>query len=49
MEADIEKIKEAGYDVITPVIVCNSDEFSEVKMEETGDVVQGDVILKLKK
>ncbi len=49
MEADIEKIKEAGYDVITPVIVCNSDEFSEVKMEETGDVAQGDVILKLKK
>ena len=49
MEADIEKIKEAGYDVITPVIVCNSDEFSEVQMEETGDVAQGDVILKLKK
>lgn len=49
MEADIEKIKEAGYDVITPVIVCNPDDFSEIRMEESGDVAQGDVILKLKK
>ena len=48
MEADIEKIKEAGYDVTTPVIICNSDEFSEVRMEESGDVEQGDIILRLK-
>ena len=48
MEADIEKIKEAGYDVITPVIICNSDDFSEVRMEESGDVEQGDIILRLK-
>ena len=49
MEADIEKIKEAGYDVITPVIVCNPEEFSEIQMTESGEVAQGDVILKLKK
>lgn len=49
MEADIEKIREAGYDVITPVIICNSDDYSEICMEESGDVAQGDVILKLKK
>ncbi|MCM1174001.1 MAG: PTS glucose transporter subunit IIA [Blautia sp.] len=49
MEADIGKIKEAGYDVITPVIVCNPDDFSEICMEESGDVAQGDVILRLKK
>lgn len=49
MEADIEKIKEAGYDVITPVIVCNPEEFSEVRMADSGDVAQGDAILYLKK
>ncbi len=49
MEADIEKIKEAGYDVITPVIVCNPDDFSEIQMAESGDVAQGDAILNLKK
>lgn len=32
VEFDIPKIKEAGYDVITPVVVCNSDDFPELKM-----------------
>lgn len=27
---DIEKIKEAGYDIVTPVIVSNSDDYSQV-------------------
>ena len=27
---DIEKIKEMGYDVITPVIVSNSDDYSQI-------------------
>lgn len=49
MEADIEKIKEAGYDVITPVIICNPDDFSEIQMAESENVAQGDVILNLKK
>ena len=48
-KTDIEKIKEAGYDVITPVIVCNPDDFSEIQMAESGDVAQGDAILNLKK
>lgn len=38
LEADLEKIKEEGYDIITPVVVCNSDEFSEIKMTEPGEV-----------
>ena len=31
IEADLEKIQDAGYDTITPVIVCNSDQFSSVE------------------
>lgn len=49
LEADMEKIKAEGYDVITPVIICNSDEFAEIRMEEAGDVTQGDAILNLQK
>ena len=29
--ADIEQIKAAGYDVITPVIVCNVSDFPEME------------------
>lgn len=49
LEADIEQIKAEGYDVITPVIICNSDDFAEVTMEQERDVAQGDDILTLRK
>ncbi len=49
IEADIGQIKEAGYDIITPIIICNSDDYTEVVMKEEGDVVQGDEILTLRK
>lgn len=49
LEADLEQIKAAGYDIITPVIICNSDDFAEVQMEEARDVAQGDDILTLHK
>lgn len=49
LEADLEQIKAEGYDIITPVIVCNSDEFSEIGMMEPGEVSRGADILKLQK
>lgn len=49
LEADLDQIKAEGYDIITPVIICNSDEYSEIQMMEPGDVTQGDDILKLQK
>ena len=49
LEADIEQIKADGYDITTPVVICNSDEFSEFHMAEPGTVSQGDHILNLKK
>lgn len=30
VEFDMEKIKEAGYDVITPVIVCNTPDYPDM-------------------
>ena len=49
LEADLEQIKAEGYDIITPVVICNSDDFSDVKMAESGDVAHGDDILTLQK
>lgn len=49
LEADLDRIKEEGYDIITPVIICNTDDFAEVAMAEAGDVQAGDVVLNLKK
>lgn len=49
LEADLEKIKEEGYDIITPVIICNSDDFAEIHPAEAAEVTCGDTILTLKK
>ncbi len=49
LEADLEQIKAAGFDIITPVVICNTDDFAEVVMAAAGDVAAGDVILTLSK
>lgn len=49
LEADIEQIRAEGYDIITPVVICNTDEFSGFRMADAGEVSQGDVVLTLHK
>lgn len=45
LEADIEKIKEDGYDIITPVIICNTPDYASVEAVTGKDVEPGDEIL----
>ena len=45
---DLEEIKAAGYDVTTPVIVTNSDDFSEVKQLKEGTVDNQAEVLEVK-
>lgn len=42
LEADLEKVKAAGYDIITPVVVCNTPDFASVERIESEDVNVGD-------
>lgn len=45
---DMEKIKEAGYDVTTPMIVTNSDDYQEIRILKTGNVTKHDAVLEIK-
>ena len=49
IEADLDKIREEGYDIITPVIICNSDDFEQISPEPSAEVKRGDSIVTLKK
>lgn len=49
IESDLEKIKAEGYDIITPVVICNSDEFSGILPEAEKEVARGDRIAVLRK
>lgn len=49
LEADLEQIQAAGYDIVTPVVICNTDDFMEVTMAEAENVAVGDTVLTLRK
>lgn len=45
---DMEKIKEAGYDLTTPMIITNSDDYQEIRILKTGNVTKQDAVLEIK-
>lgn len=47
LEFDLQAIREAGYPVITPVLVTNSDDFKSVEPAAPGSVSVGDVVIHL--
>lgn len=49
LEFDMEAIKEAGYDTIVPMVICNSDDFSSIETFVGKAVKTGDDVLKLTK
>lgn len=46
---NLDKIKEEGYDVITPVVITNSADYQSVDKTEESDVQKGDLLIKLVK
>ncbi len=48
MKFDIEALKEEGFDVVTPVIITNADNY-DFKQSETGSVKTGETIFDLKR
>ena len=49
LEFDMEAIKAAGYEVITPVIVCNADDYKDVIRKTGVQVEPGDTVMELDK
>jgi PTS system beta-glucosides-specific IIC component len=47
LEFDIEKIKAAGYSVMTPMIITNTDSYLDVVFEANRSVKYGDELISL--
>ena len=47
LEFDINAIKKAGYSVVSPVIVTNTDEYADVIPTDAKSVKKGDDIIKI--
>ena len=49
MEADLEAIKAAGLPTITPVVICNTDNYPTFKTHTGKDVTNDDLVIELGK
>lgn len=49
LEFDIPKIEKAGYDITTPVIVTNTEDYKEVRIEKTGKTDVSEKIMVVEK
>lgn len=45
LEADMEGISNAGYDTVTPMIICNTTDFSDVTCKAQGMVEVGEEVI----
>lgn len=46
---DMKKIVRAGYDIVTPITVINTSEYTSVQVTSNDEVAPGDVIFEVKK
>ncbi len=49
LSCDLEAIKAAGYDIVTPVVVTNASDYTEVIAAVNQEVTHGDVVMKIAK
>lgn len=47
MTFDLNGIKKSGYKVTTPIIICNSDDFSDIEIIADGNVNVGDALMNI--
>ncbi len=49
IEFDIEAIEKAGYDIFTPVVITNFDQYTSIETAEEGTIQVGKPIIFLDK
>jgi len=47
VEFDIDAIKEKGFDITTPIVITNSDNYSSIVEKKSGNVCRNDELLEL--
>lgn len=48
LTVDLDKVKAAGYETITPMLVCNTDDYASVEGIVGNEVAPGDDAVKIK-
>ena len=46
LTVDVDKVKAAGYSLISPIVVCNSKDYKDVEVSNASEVNNGEFLLK---
>lgn len=49
VSVDLEAVKAAGYEVITPIVICNTPDFASVEAITGAEAVPGDDVIRITK
>ena len=49
IEFDLQAIKDAGYDTITPVVICNSEQYRTISTHTGKAVTAGEAVIRVSK
>ena len=49
LEFDVDAIKAAGYDTVTPVVISNTDSYLDVLAADAGEINAGDMLITIVK
>jgi PTS system beta-glucosides-specific IIC component len=44
---DLDEIKQAGYDIVTPVIITNSEAWDGLQISDRTHILSGDAVMSL--
>lgn len=47
LTVDLDAVQEAGYDIVTPILVCNTDEYAAVEGLAGKEVAPGEDVVKI--
>lgn len=47
MDVDLDKITGAGLNTVTPVLICNTDDYEKISLKKEGEVSLDEVVLSI--
>jgi len=47
MDVDLDKITGAGLNTVTPILICNTDDYEKISLKKEGEVSLDEAVLSI--
>ncbi|MDF2587118.1 MAG: system component, Glc family [Anaerocolumna sp.] len=48
LEFDVERIRESGYEVISPIVICNTNDYDHIQMNNSNYIKENEILMTMK-